>query len=289
MTTMCDLIRPTIGFDKYPDGYSLEIEAEFTHDVIPIQNGWTVKRDGSLRGFGYEYISNKPLQGEKLYTSVRKLLAHDDFVKYYDPSHRTSTHVHCNVQSWSQDKLYKVLLTYYLCEPLLTRWGGNQREGNLFCLRLCDAERNLDAVKMVIDENWHKLHRTFDLYKYAALNIASIARLGTIEFRQMRGTNDPELIIKWIQKIDGVIKFAEGFDNIESILETYINDPVAFINKATDNTYPVAYVHDIDQNYSLCFEILDYILTKPERMVKLNGRKPTTKEYKFNPDNDLLD
>lgn len=291
MTTIFDLISGISQSRRMRDGYSLEVEAEFSEPPNnPMKfNNWRITQDGSLRGHGYEFITTSPLPIKDQDKNLAELFDQEYF-KNYIPSHRTSTHVHANVQNWTMPQLMTFLVTYYLCEPLLTQWGGKQREGNLFCLRLCDAEKSMDAVKLLIDEDFYKLLARFDTYKYAGLNVANVSKIGTVEFRQMRGTNDPQLVKTWLDAIDNLINFSRKFDTPEDALYKYVEDPVDFIGKATNNLEPVVFIDRVDQNYSLVFDLVHYMSTKEERMVALQSKKANSNKpsYKFARENDLV-
>ena len=48
--------------------------------------------------------------------------------------------------------------------------------------------------------------------KYSAINLASLKRFGTIEFRSMRGTVDVKVLSKWLYLIDAIFMKAKQFE-----------------------------------------------------------------------------
>lgn len=276
MTTIFKSVELSIGKKQspYKDGMSIEIEAEFTDEpnLEKIDPFWRLHKDGSLRGVGYEFISRTPVDKEKLVEKATELV-HSSIFNKYSPSHRTSTHIHLNVQNWTLGKLKAFLLLYYLCEPVLTNWAGEHRVGNLFCLQLHEAQEVEKAISLVLKEKWGSLHGSFDNYKYSALNVASIARLGTVEFRQLRGTKDPVVISLWLDKINKLDRVADRYKgDLDLLWSKIIEDPKRMIEFLTD-------IRDFDNdywdnNYSLCFNIYNQIKDLEKKRDTSFYRKP---------------
>lgn len=291
------LIDTGFSIRQIKEDVAVEIEAEFrVHDNMGLvnQKTWMIKDDGSLRGYGKEYITRHPTSFRKLKSDIKELFETEPFTKDYLNSDRTSTHVHVNVQNWTLEKLIKVLMVYYACEPYLAvRFAGPEREGNHNCLQMYQADEVMKAVELVVDGNWKELMRQFNNYKYAALNIASVARIGSIEFRQMRGSNNYKIVEEWLDVIQNIIRFAESFRLFEDIWKSASENLERFIQQAIGNTRQAINTFEYDQNLSYVFVILNFVQDSPKRL-KIKGENPYefTKEYLLdyiNPDNAVLD
>jgi hypothetical protein len=283
------------GFPKYKTfGYAVEIEAEFNR---PLGSGdgvgnFLVHNDGSLRGYGYEFVSPGPRAFEDLEADITELLSTKFFTGEYVFSNRTSTHVHMNVQNLTLEELFKILLVYYMCEVALTHEAGLQREGNLFCLRLFEAERLVTGLKDMIDGKFDKVLRDFDQYKYSALNFANVPKIGSIEFRQFRGTNHTKDVLKWLRRIDTMVKKALTFKDFRDIITTIDQNPSRFITSVLGPDIAPFEIYNVDHNYSILYELWDYLETAEERRQAQQKTKVLTKsksEYVFNPIADELE
>lgn len=209
------------------DGAEVGIEIELEGTNLPTQdkfrNYWVVKEDNSLREVeghpGREYVLREPLSREKI-PGVLELL----FNKIRNEgssvrlSHRCSVHVHLNIRDWTILELYKLFVLYTCFEDLLVNYSGPDRRGNLFCLRSKDAEylfSNLAAPFEYIRDNGTYQYNLGDrLYsdnlRYLAMNVTSIPKFGSLEFRSMRGQDSAEPVKHWVSLLLRIYDAARG-------------------------------------------------------------------------------
>lgn len=180
-------------------GLELEVEAK---NPLPIINekSWKTKADGSLRGFGAEYISKGPIPAnktklERIQYLCDKINAPEIGVDAESP--RTSFHVHVNVSNFTPVQVWTAATSYWLIENLLMRHCGHDREGNLFCLRLADAEAAIGAAQADLVKPDRPFKAFNDRYRYMALNLKPVREFGSIEFRGMRGATNAALLDQW--------------------------------------------------------------------------------------------
>jgi hypothetical protein len=135
-------------------------------------------------------------------------------------SPRTSVHVHVNMQQNTMKEIYNVICLYTILEELLVAFSGEEREGNLFCLRAKDAEyivnilseaARKDSYEEVFNNNW----------RYASCNFASLGKFGSLEFRSMRGTVDVSIIKQWVEILLLIKDKALKFSNPREIVERF--------------------------------------------------------------------
>lgn len=167
--------------------------------VLELQHGIDAHRDGSLRNNGIELVT-PPLRGENVSTAIRYMCTLAD-EQGWQASNRAGIHVHIDVQTLTIPELLNVLATYTLVEPALFRWIGEGRHDSLFCKAWTDdsvteeLEQYIQHLNMIERDGGGALWRMHT--RYTALNLESIRKYGTIEFRQMRSTLDPDRMIKW--------------------------------------------------------------------------------------------
>jgi hypothetical protein len=191
----------------------IEIECE-GKNMVPVDfGGWKTEDDGSLRGHfpdsRAEYVLAKPIMAKEVQEKV-------DFLRTelkeatLDFSFRTSVHIHINVQDLTEAQVMNFVYTYLLLEEPMVNFCGRERKGNRFCLRIADAEGIIGyyskmfakglAYIMAVNEN--------DL-RYAGINLASLKKYGSIEFRSMRGCMDAETLHIWANSLMAIKKYAE--------------------------------------------------------------------------------
>ena len=198
-------VYDTTALDAFVAGIECEIEAISKPVSV---DGFSITQDGSLRnprapkGYGHEYISF-PLPREALVTVFTKLHQKLEFYPDEDPfSSRTSTHVHVNCQNLELDQTRTLVLLYALFEEMFFLMVDKSRRGNIHCVPLNETTMpNLYKKSInVMIVNWHK---------YTALNLKPLAKLGTVEFRHLHGTNDPELLNQWLSVLENLWRLSQ--------------------------------------------------------------------------------
>ena len=177
------------------------IEVEMEGPYLPSEiRGWSVKGDGSLRGNGLEYILPNPVSRNLFEERISRL--YDAFLSQphqIDPSDRCGVHIHLNCRDLEIDEIFNFITLYLVVEDVLMHWCGDNREGNLFCLRARDAEW---MIRMLIQDKKYGIFDTVthnETFKYGSLNLAALARYGSLEFRGLETPKTPHRIITWIK------------------------------------------------------------------------------------------
>jgi hypothetical protein len=185
------------GFDARAVGYSTTV------------NGyWGVKPDGSVPG-GLEVVS-PILHGDEGRETLRRAME----VVRRQPRARTSqycgVHVHIapNGRSFAPDEVSKIARRWVNFEDTLDLLQPQSRRGN--SNRYCQSNaRMFDAdYRMASREMWRRLRHVRDNQqladiispsRYVKLNLRSLTRHGTIEFRHSAGTIDPNKVDHWVR------------------------------------------------------------------------------------------
>ena len=218
MTQIKDYFR----FDIWPPENIIGLEVEMEGEGLMGLgvNGWKKDGDGSLRGHGVEFILDHPLSEKDAYKAVDSLYKNFKLFGKIKPSNRCGVHVHVNCQWMEIEQVFNYITLYLILEDLIIKWCGEDREGNLFCLRAKDAEwliYNLirDKGAGIFSETTNKR-----MYKYAAINVAAIYYYGSLEFRSLRTPSSPKPIKDMISLLlrirDKALEVKEGKDFISA-------------------------------------------------------------------------
>lgn len=260
----------------------IEIETEGRHLWHPERNNpfWRAEQDGSLRGENLEYVYKKPLPIEKVRDSMKNLndgfKANDSRLDY---SFRTSVHVHVNVGLMEYNALLAFMYTYLILERAITKYCGEERLGNRFCLRYEDAEGLSEAVNLMMTGPDGLKNIPQDRFRYAAMNVDALKKYGSLEFRSMRGTNDENIVSNWAQALINIRDYAEALGNPKEVFEAFIHHgAVKFAEQALGNVFAVFNNEQLGADLQYSFSItLDFPMNWEEAQ--------TPKKKKDNPYN----
>lgn len=205
-------------------GCEIELEGSIPPQNIPSDSNpiWKVKGEDSLRS-GYEYIFRNPL---KIGESIEALDVFEKTMKKHHPvgSIRCSTHIHVNVLDLNIRQVYTIACLFHLLESLLFDKVPETRHGNLFCLRMRDAEAIFHNLKDSLDSGDY-FQFPANQHKYSALNLATVWGLGTVEFRFLPAMWKKDELLPWFN-IFGAIRNFGSKNSLADILQMYEDLPV---------------------------------------------------------------
>jgi hypothetical protein len=174
----------------------VEVEVEGTGLPTGEMKNWNVTRDGSLRGEAYEYVFKSPISRENVPNAISELYKALSKAKVID-SGRAGVHVHVNIRDLDAQELFSFILLYVVFENVLIEMCGEDRKGNLFCLRADDAEYLL--IKMT------ELFKTIDFstvatdrIRYSGVNLTAIRKYGSLEFRSLPSPVAEDKLNLWV-------------------------------------------------------------------------------------------
>lgn len=178
---------------------------------------WSAVPEGSIRGF--EIVLSRPLSGallvEALDDAEEKINTLRGDNKF---SEMTSTHVHIDIRDMEVDQLLNFLTLSIMFENVLYSYVAEHRSKNHFCLRTNDCTDVLERLDKLVKAKvaGNLTHRTFselfsvESVKYAGINLSSIARYGSLEFRMHHGTGTANEIIRWVNILLSLKEYAMG-------------------------------------------------------------------------------
>lgn len=208
-------------FPQMVYGIEWEIERGFSLRDSPLQAFVQMKTDDSLRNNGIEYtVCTK---GRSLEWVIQKM---DDMQKAYGGTfgERTSTHVHVNAHNMTPFDVYNFVLLAVVLEDFLYTFTNASRKEDVYCvpLKYSIFPQSLGLVRDFIMTAWkkykvrttptpgdvevrnlvHAMTQLTDMWsKYTGVNFQALSHFGTVEFRHLHGTTDPEVIIPWLNVI----------------------------------------------------------------------------------------
>ncbi len=191
---------------------------------------WRQEADNSLRGESMEYVLHKPVKRElvsETLIDLQKDLPHAVF----NPSDRCGVHIHINYQQNTLDQVINAACLWLILEDVLVKWCGEDREGNLFCLRGKDADYQ---IQQLIHTNVNKDFVMFsnNEMRYAAQNLCSINKYGSIEYRSLRTPKNLAIIQDWVNILLSIKDAAVQFRNAKEIVEQFsAGSPVDFARR----------------------------------------------------------
>lgn len=217
--------------DKYFNGKEVDgevgIEIELEGNAFPedftlmgaVDDKWTPHHDGSLRGACREYVLTRPVPREEVGEVLTKLhtVLHNAGTKVA-PSVRTGVHVHINVRQLTVEEVFKFMLTWFIFESILVRYCGEDRVGNLFCLRGSDAEAYMEALEEASRTNDLNVLYTDEL-RYSAMNPKALCEYGSLEFRCLKSPEDIRDIEQWVKLLLKVKDFSLTIDDPREFVE----------------------------------------------------------------------
>lgn len=209
-------------------GFELEVEAENPQHLDALlgfcrdnNKVWRVERDGSLRNHAAELVFREPMDLINVYDELRKMSTFIDNNNLEFPdTGRAGVHVHVNMQQYTMKQVFNVVCLYLILEEACLEMCGDWRVGNLFCLGAKHAEGMIEhIVDVVRTQEWRDLKT--DEIRYAALNMNSLTRYGSLEFRAMRSTTDYILLTDWITVLRNIVTVATQYDSPEDIINEF--------------------------------------------------------------------
>lgn len=275
-------------YDKDTIGLEFEVEGEPIGAFVT--SIWDCKPDHSLRNGGLEWVTKKPVLISRIPSIIQEWFkyAANHNTKPVE-SLRTSIHVHINAQHYTLRQLYTIITAYWLLESLLVNYAGPDRRGNLFCLRILDADQTLTALQEGLNTGDYFYTTHGNAHKYAALNLAAISRYGSFEFRMMRGKyNDPNFIIEWVDQLWSMVNYASSLDSPKTVTRLFkANGPVQFIRHFFSSDFVLKLLHespnfeaDMEEAFHYSFELAN---TLEDWNTSIEPKKKALSKKKTNP------
>ena len=172
-------------------------------------SGWDTHNDASLRN-GVEFVLSSPLGGENLGSAIDGLYDHQDVCRFA-PSPRAGTHIHINVSDKTWGTVQVIFALIYCLDRVLFNWAGVDRMWCSYCNSLNTMP--LDSIVRLLQNGEHpyvpSLWSTGANDRYYGLNVASVWKHGTLEFRHFPTTTNKEELWSWVDFCHAVSMYAD--------------------------------------------------------------------------------
>lgn len=225
-----ELEMETVSEVVYPDGFLVDnmkvYQNQKEYDLPDtLTKEWRAITDGSLRNFGIEYIFRKPLKYDEAISALENFRESIKSIKFIENSNSCSTHVHINFMKEDFLTLGNFITIWVLFENILVEYSGEHRRSNFFSLPTRAAEvLYLNIVTMfskLSKKDPSGLSWSVNTCKYGSINLATLAKLGSLEVRTFRGTTDMNIVIKWVSVLNNILEFSRKDTTPRAILRAY--------------------------------------------------------------------
>lgn len=219
-------LRENLGLRSVKGEIALEIEVEGENlprslDALEYLKNWRRVEEGSLRGECAEYVMRFPSSLERAFSSLDELQKAFEVEgsKIYD-SYRAGIHVHINVQDLTPTQIVTFYCSYIILEEILINWCDPTRVGNHFCLSASDAEYQIRCLLRSITEGDLRYINTDDI-RYSSINLKSLYKFGSLEFRALESTQDFDKVKTWCKMLLNIKEASLEYDNPRALVEQF--------------------------------------------------------------------
>jgi hypothetical protein len=267
------------SYPKFAMAAEIETEGRHLPNFSEIdQPYWKTIPEGSLRNGGLEHVFIRPLTATDLEAAFRVWDEHTVFSEFNN-SIRTSVHLHYNVRDLTLLQVYNIIAVYWILENILVQLNGNTRVGNLFCLRVKDAEFTCQGLLIETERKNYFHESSHDGLRYAALNLAALRKFGSVEFRFLRGYHESNVIKQWMLELQKMVTVASSFDhprdvlkyiretNWLAILRKFFNEP--FTQHICNSLGPRSIEDMIRENEVYVEKLVNALAVKPSKRQKI--------------------
>lgn len=232
----------------------LEFEFEGVRAALPLKSEdwtayWVSKVDPSLHDNGMEYVFRNPSFGTDAIDAIVALCAFAKKNKF-KVSIRTGLHVHIDVRDLTRKQLSVLLSLYALFEKAIYRFIGNRRDENVFCLPWYKADQAAVHANNVCSD-WLDVKtasEALEQEKYGGLNLDTLARFGSLEFRHAIATTNDDWVIKWVNVCLSLKRAAQKLDTtpLELIHNLSAIGVEAFAHKVFEDQFEVLWYANME-------------------------------------------
>lgn len=232
------------AFKVVPVEGDLGIEIEVEGVGLPRGTAhWRREADGSLRGEDNgEYVLSSPCLFKDLDKRFEELQkAFDKVGAIIHDTYRAGVHVHVNVQDLTTTQLFNMITLFLVMEEPLVGFCAPSRRGNHFCLRSKDAGYLTEVIWDACLQNDLRQLNTEDI-RYSAMNLSSLFKYGSIEFRSLESTKDFQHIKKWATILYQLREASKKFNNpVDIMAQVSMGGYERFVQMVMEDHSPIIY------------------------------------------------
>lgn len=209
------------------------IEIEMENVSSSVLNGlpsWRQVAEQSVDG--WELVLRQPKCTHGLFLALEELQSiRGNINEERTFTERTSNHFHIDIRDMTYIQLMNFLTLSVMFEPVFFKYVASHRSSNHFCWSFLDCQNLITRIKTVNDTYRggdpdsvrRSMNEQFNQSstKYSAINLSSIPRYGSLEFRMHEGTLNTNAMIRWVNILLSLKNYAMDEGRTPSnILET---------------------------------------------------------------------
>lgn len=216
----------------------------YTHQV---SQNWKIMQDGSLDDINLRYLGlevvSPILYGLEGIEEVKKCLHILDHVVKAIVKKDCGIHVHFDAEDMTVPQIWNIYKAYALNEDVFDLIMPHSRKANhnTYCLPLNEQVHDIENV--LAPTTLSRLRRLVGFNRYHKVNLQSLFRQNTIEFRQHSGSLNREKVSNWIKLLYSFIQnFKDGgtvegnkWERLHKILSGDINIPETTVENANSS------------------------------------------------------
>lgn len=263
-------------FRKSKGDVGIEIECEGATVAVDEQLSkyWKSVPDHSLRQGGIEYVLKHPVRIDHLKEAFNEFSDLTRPAKFVH-SLRCSTHIHLNVSELNLKEVYAVLSFFWLVENTLVSANGKERTGNLFCLRIKDAEELFFSVIRDIKAGDYLARLIGDEHRYSAFNLGALGKYGSLEARFLKPMPDTNEIQMWATELHNAKTSAIKLGSVAELVKLFRSKPTDEFVRHFFSRQFIKYLADLVPNWiDQINENFPYIQQLEEALQTKFGSRP---------------
>lgn len=186
---------PLSLIEPWSIGIEFELEnltgpKQFRRELLD-RGAWTDVHDGSLRGESREFITRVPIKGDAAVAALENIYEAAGGAMEPFSSLRTSAHVHVNVLDMTTAQLAIYSMAGAMAEPAILAMVDEYRKFCGYCINSLPA-----AARMVYAHMRGRAPVTGLTSRYYGVNVLSVEKHGTLEFRHFSVPNTIEEAVR---------------------------------------------------------------------------------------------
>jgi len=244
------------GVEIELEGYPVKIEGAI-HTLcngIVLPASVSAHHDGSLRNGPIEFVTT-PCRGKDLISNLDVIQATATTLKL-KTSNRAGVHIHVDCQQLRPENVMNILKLYTLLEPIVFAQVARHRSGSLYCKSWFEGTDNAELANALTQLDSGMAWRMRS--RYHGLNINSLLKHGTLEWRHLQSTYNSKDIVSWINFITRIYNHAQNLPPItdEMVVNMTPDSLVRSVFGSSYVTVPYDYPSQFWQNcVPLWFEL----------------------------------
>lgn len=190
---------------------------------------WAPHDEASLKEKGIELALRTPLGGKDLEDAIEEVTSQG---AKPDLTYRTSTHIHVDVRDFTLENFRVFMMWMAMLEPIVMAVYP-ERASNNFCTPMSRTANVLTIPSKygIVDRGMSDMRRIDSILRsfnretrYCSLNLHSIQKFGSIEFRMLPGISDKEELMFWCNLLlvirnDALAREETDSDHLQALID----------------------------------------------------------------------